>query len=119
MDFNRRNFIKNTAIAAAAVSVVPTVLNACASPGEMIKVGLIGCRSMGWNDLMSFLKEGNNTECVALCDVDKKVLDDRAAQLEKQISKKQFTVLIIIQALILKYYKKTCLRYTRILYLIL
>jgi hypothetical protein len=34
MDFNRRKFIRNTAVAAAAVSVAPTILNACASPSE-------------------------------------------------------------------------------------
>ncbi len=75
MNFNRRKFLKNTAVATAMVSVAPAILNACASPSEKINVGLIGCRSMGWNDLTSFLKEGNNVECVALCDVDSKILE--------------------------------------------
>ncbi len=88
MDTNRRKFIKNTAVAAAAISVAPAVLNACASPAEKITVALIGCRSMGFNDLVSFLKEGNNVECVALCDVDSKVLEDKAAEVEKLTGKR-------------------------------
>jgi predicted dehydrogenase len=83
MDKTRRDFIKNSAVAAAAISVAPTILNACASPAEKITVALIGCRSMGFNDLTSFLKEGNNVECVALCDVDSNVLDEKAAAVEK------------------------------------
>ncbi len=83
METNRRSFIKNTAVAAAAISVAPAILNACASPAEKITVALIGCRSMGFNDLTSFLKEGNNVECVALCDVDSKVLEEKAAEVEK------------------------------------
>lgn len=88
MSTNRRIFIKNTAVAAAAVSVAPAVLNACASPAEKVTVALIGCRSMGFNDLVSFLKEGNNVECVALCDVDSKVLEDKAAEVEKLTGKR-------------------------------
>ena len=88
MSTNRRIFIKNTAVAAAAVSVAPAVLNACASPAEKVTVALIGCRSMGFNDLVSFLKEGNNVECVALCDVHSKVLEDKAAEVEKLTGKR-------------------------------
>ena len=90
MDFNRRKFIKNTAVAAAAVSVAPTILNACASPSDKVTVGLIGCRSMGWSDLTAFLKQ-ENVECVALCDVDSKVLEEKAAEVEKQTGKKPLT----------------------------
>ncbi|MEN8117325.1 MAG: Gfo/Idh/MocA family oxidoreductase [Bacteroidota bacterium] len=84
MNSNRREFLKNTAVAAAAVGVAPAVLNACASPAEKVNVALIGCRSMGFSNLKSFLKQGNNVECVALCDVDSKVLEQRAADVEKQ-----------------------------------
>jgi predicted dehydrogenase len=83
MSTNRRKFIKNSALATAAVSAFPTIMNACASPAETVRVGLIGCRSMGFSDLRSFLKEGNQVECVALCDVDSKVLESRASDVEK------------------------------------
>ncbi|MCA1760925.1 MAG: twin-arginine translocation signal domain-containing protein, partial [Bacteroidales bacterium] len=83
MNSNRRKFIKNSALATAAISAFPTIMNACASPGEKVNVGLIGCRSMGFSDLQSFLKDGNNVDCVALCDVDSKILESRAADVEK------------------------------------
>lgn len=44
---DRRKFIKQSAIAAAAIGVAPGILNACASPAEQVNVALIGCRSMG------------------------------------------------------------------------
>lgn len=88
MSTNRRQFIRNSAIATAAISTLPGIMNACASPAEKVTVGLIGCRSMGFSDLKSFLKEENNVECVALCDVDKKILESRAAEVEKMTQKK-------------------------------
>lgn len=91
MKSNRREFIKNTAVVTAAVSVAPAILNACASPADKVNVALIGCRSQGYYNLISFLKEGNNVECVALCDVDKHVLKDKAAQVEKITGKKPQT----------------------------
>lgn len=92
MNSNRRKFIKNTAVAAAAVSVAPSIINACASPTEKVNVALIGCRSMGWSNLTSFLKKENNVECVALCDVDAHVLEEKAAAVEKQTGTKPQTI---------------------------
>ena len=83
MNSNRRVFIKHSAMAAAAVGVAPAILNACASPAEKVNVALIGCRSMGFSNLKSFLREDNNVECISLCDVDNHVLEDRAAEIEK------------------------------------
>ena len=91
MHSNRREFIKHSAMAAAAVGVAPAILNACASPAEKVNVALIGCRSMGFSDLKSFLREGNNVECVALCDVDSNVLKERAAEVEKMTGKRPAT----------------------------
>lgn len=88
MNTNRREFIKHSAIAAAAVGVAPVVLNACASPADKVNVALIGCRSMGFSNLKSFLKKENNVECVALCDVDSKVLEGKAAEFEKMTGKR-------------------------------
>ncbi len=91
MNTNRRDFIKNSAMAAAAVGVAPTILNACASPAEKVNVALIGCRSQGFSDLKSFLVKGNNVECVALCDVDNNVLESKAAEVEKMTGKRPLT----------------------------
>ena len=52
------------------------------SPSDQINVGAIGINGMGWADLMAALKvPGVNV--VALCDVDKNVLDKRMGELAK------------------------------------
>ncbi len=83
MNSNRRKFIKNTVVATAVVGVAPSVLNACASPAKKVTVALIGCRSMGFSDLKVFLKQ-DNVECLALCDVDSKILEEKAEAIETQ-----------------------------------
>lgn len=80
---NRREFIKHSAMAAAALGVAPSILNACASPSEKVNVALIGCRSQGFANLKSFIREENNAECLILCDVDSKILESKGAELEK------------------------------------
>ncbi|GGN04185.1 NADH-dependent dehydrogenase [Dyadobacter beijingensis] len=54
---------------------------------DKIRIGAIGVNGMGWADLNAILKNPG-TECVALCDVDKNVLDKRAAELAKGGSSK-------------------------------
>lgn len=88
MNTNRRSFIKNTAVITAGVGVAPAILNACASPAEKVNVALVGCRSQGFSNLKSFLRSENNVECVALCDVDKHILEEKAAEVEKMTQKK-------------------------------
>ena len=83
MNSDRRKFIKTSAIATAAIGTFPTIMNACASPADKVNVALIGCRSMGFSNLKSFLDQ-DNVECIALCDVDSNVLESRAADVEKQ-----------------------------------
>lgn len=83
-EINRRSFVRKSGAVAAttmAASMVPWSVS-CSTPAEMVRVGLIGCRSMGFSDLKSFIDE-KNVECLALCDVDKKVLDEKAAEVEK------------------------------------
>jgi predicted dehydrogenase len=87
MNTNRRDFIKNSALTAAAIASVPTLLNACSSPNELVRVALIGCRSMGFTDLQAFMKE-ENVECFALCDVDSSILESRGGEVEKLMQKK-------------------------------
>ena len=57
------------------------------APSNKVKVALIGCRSMGYGDLNTFL-DYPETECVALCDVDDEWLNKRAADVEKKTGKK-------------------------------
>jgi predicted dehydrogenase len=60
------------------------ISKACAPvpPSDKIRVGLVGGNSMGWSDLESFLKNPD-VECVAICDVDRNVLNMRAENVVK------------------------------------
>ncbi|WP_031530145.1 Gfo/Idh/MocA family protein [Dyadobacter crusticola] len=82
MTTSRRTFIRSASALAAqaglssAFSFTPLL----ASPADTIRVAAIGINGMGWADLNAVLKNPG-VECVALCDVDKNVLDKRAAEL--------------------------------------
>jgi len=85
MTSTRRNFIKtSTVLAAGSVLSIEALSKACApvSASDKIRVGLVGGNSMGWSDLESFLKNPD-VECVAICDVDRDVLNRRADNLVK------------------------------------
>lgn len=57
------------------------------APSNKVKVALIGCRSMGYGNLNTFL-DYPETECVALCDIDDEWLNKRAADVLKRTGKK-------------------------------
>ena len=86
---NRRKFIHNTAITSAGigmVNIIPSgILRAEVSPGDSLNVALVGCNSMGFGDLEQHLSN-QGVNCVALCDIDDSVLNDRAAQVKKTYS---------------------------------
>ncbi len=82
MTTNRRTFIKNTTAAAGVVAAMPAAMSACSGANEKIRCGLIGAKGMGFADLRAFLNQ-ENTECVAICDVDQRVLDARIKDTEK------------------------------------
>lgn len=82
MNTSRRNFIRSasTLVAGAGLAAsLPSTLRAMA-PSDRINIAAIGINGMGWSDLTSMLKNPV-ANCVALCDVDKNVLDKRAAEL--------------------------------------
>lgn len=84
---NRLEFLKRAGALVAAGSFYPVLTNNLfARPmgaNGRINVALIGCRNMGWGDLNDALLRPE-VRCVALCDVDRKILEDRAAELEKR-----------------------------------
>lgn len=89
MEADRRTFLKKTAVATAGIGLaagMSTAVNSCA-PTKKLRAGLIGARGMGFHDLKTFLKQ-ENTECVAICDVDQRVLDKRVPETEKIQGKK-------------------------------
>jgi predicted dehydrogenase len=85
MTSTRRNFIKTASVLAAG-SVLP--LDALSksrmniAPSDKINIALVGGNSMGWSDLSSFLKNPE-VVCVALCDVDRNVLNNRTDDIVK------------------------------------
>ena len=91
MNTNRRNFIKTSAIAAAGAGLVTSfpgnAYSRIAGANEKLTCGVIGVKGMGMSDLKAFLNQPN-TECIALCDVDQSVLDQRIADVEKIQGKK-------------------------------
>ena len=72
----RRNFLS---LSALATLPIPT---RTFSANNTLNIGVIGCRSMGMSDLRSMLKVPN-TRCIALCDVDQGVLQERAGEIHK------------------------------------
>lgn len=88
MKKNRREFLSDSGkilTGLSAASFIPgktfSILSG-GSPNEKIVVGLIGCNGMGWTNLTRFL-EVENVECAALCDIDRNVLERRAADLQE------------------------------------
>jgi predicted dehydrogenase len=83
--FDRRTLIAG-GLAASAATILP-MSEAFAqrrrrvSANDKVQVGLIGCKGMGWADLTAMSKLADVTP-VALCDVDAKVLAERAGELQ-------------------------------------
>lgn len=94
---SRRRFIQQSGLYAAGISVFPESIlkdllrrKNSISPNDKIQVGLIGCKGMGFSDLSSMLKIPE-IECVALCDIDKNVIDSRIKDLTDKGLKKPKT----------------------------
>jgi predicted dehydrogenase len=77
MKNNRRQFLQQSAALAGGVLLFPRI-----SPSDQINVGAIGLNGMGFADLTAALKQPG-VNVVALCDVDKNVLENRMKDLAK------------------------------------
>lgn len=83
MNPSRRHFLRNSALAATAVTVIPEkVWSAVNAPSDKINVALIGCRNMGFGILKHHLDTGM-VNCVALCDIDENVLKEKSETVKK------------------------------------
>ena len=81
----RREFLFKSAMMGAGMIVSPELLRASTKKvgaNDKIRVGLIGCNGMGFTDLKDFM-EIPEVECIALADIDQRVLDRRVAEVEK------------------------------------
>lgn len=70
-------------MAAAAMPSALHGLPRIVAPSDRLNVAAIGINGMGWADLTALLKLPD-VNCVALCDVDKNVLDKRMAELAQK-----------------------------------
>ena len=91
---NRRAFIKKAAkIGLGSQFFFNTPLEMIAnnrskiSSNDKINFGVIGCNGMGWSDMRSILNN-SETDCIALCDIDDKVLEERSENVKDITGKK-------------------------------
>ena len=86
MNPSRRSFLKKSTAALSAIgatAVIPAkVWSSGYAPSDKINVGLIGCRNMGFGILRHHLDTGM-VNCVALCDVDQNILQERSQTVQK------------------------------------
>ena len=85
----RRHFIRQTSMTALGLGVLSATpvdllakLRSGRLPDQQLRIGLIGRKGMGWANLTSFLKMKEVT-CLAICDIDQTVIDQRLADLAK------------------------------------
>lgn len=87
-EMDRRNFIKKSTALSASVSAATILasgaLSAKTSANDKVNIALIGCRGMGFG-ILSKTFDFDDTNCVALCDIDNNVLNKRA----KEVTEKQ------------------------------
>lgn len=77
----RKEFIKNSSLLAAAALL--TNSKVFGFQENIVRVGLIGTKGMGWSNLNAILKVPG-VVCTALCDVDENVLKNRATELKNR-----------------------------------
>ncbi len=89
MPLNRRTFLKNSALATAGAGLTGgmPLLSGCAS-NDPIRFGVIGLNGVGFYNLKSFLDQPD-THLVALCDVDRPLMEKRATQAQEYYKKVQ------------------------------
>lgn len=85
MNHSRRQFIRSASAMVAGAGLLSTIpaFARPLAPSDRIRIGAIGINGMGWSDLTALLHHPA-AECVALCDVDNRVLARRAAELAKK-----------------------------------
>lgn len=81
---NRRQFLRNGSLLIAGSGLLSqnsfAILRAGVKPSDQINLGAIGINGMGWSNLRAAVKVPG-VKLVALCDVDKNVLDRRMGEL--------------------------------------
>jgi predicted dehydrogenase len=88
-EYTRRAFLETASAATLGASLGPSVQSHPdgVPPSDQLRFGVIGCNGMGWANLNAHQRLPG-VECVALCDVDRNVLEKRAGELEEQIGRR-------------------------------
>src|SRR5882757_8029982 len=90
MSFNRRTFLKNTALTGAALSLPAKIRAAAEGSNSDIRIAVVGFHGRGQSHISAYAGM-KGVRLVALCDVDSAVLDKGVAQLQqKNIEVKPF-----------------------------
>ncbi len=76
----RRSFVKNTGIAAAAITILPS--RKPSNPTQKVRLGIIGVGLRGQNHLDNALRR-TDVEVIAICDVDDRMLGMASDLLKK------------------------------------
>src|SRR5687768_8918474 len=86
---SRRKFLQKSVTVAGGSLLAASLTNEAfaifknhISPSDQLNIGVIGVNGMGWANLTAALKVAG-VKAVALCDVDKNVLDKRMGDLSK------------------------------------
>jgi predicted dehydrogenase len=84
----RRTFLQNSGLILGGLSIFPQFLYSRNSglktaPSDTINFGLIGCKGMGWSNMSTILNSVVGSRCIALCDVDQSILDQRSKDVVK------------------------------------
>lgn len=84
MDYTRRQFLGTSSAALVGAgftaSAAPSSAHAV-PPSDRLRFGVIGCNGMGWANMQAH-QNIPGVDCIALCDVDRRVLENRAGELE-------------------------------------
>ncbi len=79
---NRKDFIKNTGMAAASLAVLPTGSLFASAADPKVKIAIIGVGLRGQNHLELVLKR-DDVELVAICDIDDRMLTKSKERINK------------------------------------
>jgi predicted dehydrogenase len=83
---DRRKFISRTALSTAGFSMAGIIpshdWSEKIAPSDTLNVALIGCKNMGFGILEHHLSNAG-VNCVALCDIDESVLNEKAGEVKK------------------------------------
>ena len=85
--YNRRDFIRQSALAGAGILLSPSVFSIGRSQSEKVVIGVVGTNSRG-NYLARMFAQLPNVEVGYICDVDVNVLNKTVAEIEKLTGKK-------------------------------